>query len=270
MLTLTTLLFLAATAHADIMWEPTDNSFYDNHRDECEYENRSYYANGKDGFVTMWDAPDGSTVRAQYENGETLWVSHIYKNWALINRWEGGNETSGWVPVTDLYLVYDHISFEEEYGSQFKDYNGEFADYSGEVRKSFWFWEYPNTREPREKHGISQDMLDALRGTAEQPSYISKIYVDENNRTWGFVNYMYGIRNFWILLDNPTGDGVITASVPEWEDLVTTGELTAPQEPVPPTMTARSLLPYILVGAVVVVTAGILIYFYGKRKKSTD
>ena len=131
-LTLASLLALAAPVRADILWEPMDNSFFENHRAECSYENRSYYANSPDGFVTAWDAPRGSMVRAQYENGESLWVGYTYGNdWALISRWDGGGETSGWIPLAELALIYDNISFSEEYADRIAPYNGEFADYTG-------------------------------------------------------------------------------------------------------------------------------------------
>ena len=111
------LMALSLTALADVVWEPR-NSFYETHHSQCTYLGRSYYANGPDGFVTLWDAPGGSTVAAQYENGTALSVYWTYKNWGCITVWEGKNreEVSGWVPMEQLYLIYDHISFEEEYG----------------------------------------------------------------------------------------------------------------------------------------------------------
>ena len=268
-LTLVMLLTLTVPACADILWEPRDNPFFETHGAGCHYENRRYYANGKDGFVTAWDAPNGSMVRAQYENGEILWVGYTFgTDWALISRWDDDmNETSGWIPLSDLYLVYDYISFEEEYGDQFRDYNGEFADYvCQQDEETFWLWEYPHAGEPKVTLPMRQEFLDALRGTEDTPSYISKVYTDENGLNWGYVGYMYGIRNFWILLDNPTGDGIMTSCIDKVDDLIYNGVLTAPQEPVLPT---QSYIPYILVAVVVGVTGGILAFFYGKKRKST-
>lgn len=266
-LTLFMLLSLAATAYADILWSPMDNQFFDSHHQECEYLGRSYYANGSAGFVTAWEAPGGTYVREQYRNGEVLWVGYTYRSWGLVSRWEDGEEISGWVPMADLYLVYDHISFEEEYGAQFQDYSGEFADYEGEAGEEFCFWEYPYAGEPDTRIAITQDMLDALRGSGEQSSYISKVYVDENGRNWGFVNYLYGIRNFWILLDDPTCENVTASRVPKADELIRSGELVPPQEP---SMPAQSLTPYLLVAGVVAATAVLLAVFYGKRKKSPE
>ena len=261
-LTLTALFALAAPAFADVMWEPDNNSFYDRHRNQCEYEGRSYYANGSDGFVTAWDAPGGSLVRRQFENGEKLHVYFIYQNeWALTAYWENQKETSGWVPMPDLELVYDYISFEEEYADRITPYNDEFADYDGDA-EVVNFYEYPGAA------GINQSwdtagewhVLDNLTGTADSPSYISSIFVDENGLTWGYVNYMYGHLNSWFCLDEPDG-----RDFPVRE--VSAPELTPAQTP---TLPAQSYIPYILVAAVVVVTGGVLVYFYGKKRKSTD
>lgn len=262
-LTVMMLLSLAAPAFADIMWEPDDNAFFEKHRRDCAYENRSYYANGRDGFITLLDAPDGSMVRAQYENSEVLWVGYTYKDWALISRWEDDASFSGWVPAADLSLVYDYICFAEEYADQITDYNGEFADYDG-VAEVFNFYAYPGAAEIDYSFKISDnwggDIVGNLTGTHGTSSYIRSIFVDEDGRTWGFIQYMYGYRNGWFCLDEPDG-----SNFPVRE--VSVAELTPAREP---SLPASSYLPYGLVAAVVAVTAGLLVFFYGKRKKSTD
>lgn len=256
-LSLLLLLALAAPAYADLVWEPLDNQFFEQHG--CSYEDRSYRANGPEGFVTAWDAPDGSVVQAQYQNGEALWVGYTWQGWALINRWEDNKEVSGWVPLAELSLIYDHISFEEEYADQIKDYNGEFADYAGDAAVVN-FYEYPGA--PEVKHCFETgdvDVLGCLTGASDNPSYISKIFVDENGRTWGYVTYMYGCRNSWFCLDAPDGEGLPVRAVAEPE--------IAPART--PTLPAKGYTAYILVALVVGATGGILAFFYGKRRKST-
>lgn len=264
LLTVLSLLVLTAPAQADIMWEPLDNPFFEKHRGECRYENRGYYANGKDGFVTLLDAPGSSIVRAQYENGTVLWVAYIYGgDWALLERWEDNRDFSGWVPLADLTLVYDYQCFEEEYADRIKDYNGEFADYAGDA-EVINFYEYPGAPEIDQSFEVSNswggDILGNLTGTSENRSYIHKIFVDEDGRTWGFISYMYGYRNAWFCLDEPDGENFPVREV-------SVAELTPAQEP---SLPAASYAPYILVAVVVIVTAGLLVFFYGKRKKSTD
>lgn len=261
LLTLAMLLVLSAPAYADVMWEPGGDRFYESHRDQCEYNTRSYYANGLDGFVTLWDAPNGSMVKAQYENGEALWVGYTYQEeWALVSQWEDGKEISGWVSLSELSLIYDSISFQEEYGDRIRPYSGEFADYAGDAAKVN-FYEYPGAEEIKQTWETDGDwhVLDNLTGTAENDSYISKVFTDEGGRTWGYVSYMYGHLEAWFCLDEPDG-----TDFPVRE--VSAQELTPPQTPVLP---AGGYVPYVLVAAVVAATGGLLFFFYGKRRKTT-
>lgn len=258
-LTLLLLLALTPPAYADIMWEPQDNQFFKQHG--CTYENRSYRANGPEGFVTAWDAPGGSVVQAQYQNGEALWVGYTWQDWALISRWEDGKETTGWIPMAELSLIYDYLSFQEEYADQIRPYNDEFANYAGDA-KEVNFYEYPGAPEVEQSFETGSNsglnILENLTGSGESPSYISSIFVDEDGRTWGFITYLYGFRNAWFCLDAPDGEGFPVRTVAE-------PEITAPQAPVLPT---RSYVPYLLVAVVVVATGGLLAVFYGKRRKA--
>ena len=252
---------LSATAFADMMWEPMDNSFYERHRGRCDYLNRTYYANGQDGFVTLWDAPDGTMVRAQYGNGEKLHVYYTYQNdWALIGRWEDREETSGWVPMADLVLVYDFLCFEEDYGDRIKPYNGEFADFDADI-DVINFYDYPGAPEIHTafKTENQESALENLTGSYDNYSYIGKIFVDEDGRTWGFLNYMYGIRNVWFCLDEPDGEDFPVREVSD-------PGLIPAQEP---HMPAAGYTPYILVAAVTAVTGGLLLFFYGKKGKKS-
>ena len=260
-LTFFMLLVLTAPAFADVMWEPNSNSFYDRHRSQCKYENRSYYANGKDGFVTLLDAPNGSMVRAQFENGEKLRIYFIYNgSYGLAAFWTDGEETSGWVPMSDLELVYDYISFEEEYADRITPYNGEFADYAGDA-EVVNFYEYPGAEGINQAWGTDGEwhVLDNLTGTSDTRSYISSIFVDEDGRTWGYVNYMYGHLNSWFCLDEPDGTDFPVRDVSK-------PSLTPARTP---TLPAAGYVPYVLVAAVVAATGGLLGVFYGKKRRKT-
>ena len=258
LLALLTVLALAAPARADIMWEP-DNSFYQKHQDECEYVNRSFYANGPDGFVTLWDAPNSGIVRGQYQNGFTLRVYHQYQDWGCVTVFGDEGQVDGWVPMAELSLKYDYLSFAEEYADRITPYNGEFADYGGDAEEVN-FYEYPGAEEVNQtwKTDGGWHVLDNLTGTADSLSYISSVFVDEEGRAWGYVNYMYGHLNSWFCLDEPDG-----TDFPVRE--VSAQELTPPQTPVLP---ARAYVPYILVAAAAAATGGILVFFYGKRRRS--
>lgn len=265
-LTLAALLALAAPARMDVLWEPIDNPFYDRHRKECSVEQRTYCANSPEGFVTAWDAPDGSQARGQYENGTNLWVAFLYQDWGLISQWEDGEEITGWVPLAELSLVYDYISFEEEYGDRITDYNGEFDRYSGEIdhyngeTEEVNFYMYPGAPEISQSFTLSDGwgggVLEELTGSWDRPSYISSIFVDEDGRTWGFVGYMYGRLNAWFCLDEPDGTNFPVRQVAQ-------AEITPAK---PPELPAQSYIPYILVAGVVVITAFLLWKFWRKKK----
>lgn len=267
-LTLLALLALCVPARADMLWEPYGNIFYDKHFGSCDYIGRDYYANGAEGFVTLWDAPDGSVVEAQYENGTRLCVYWQYKDWGCITVFmEKGKHIDGWVPMKDLYLVYDHISFEEEYGAYFKPYDGQFDGSGLKDGDEIWIWEHPLSYGPKDTLKISPDwdFLEQLQGSTGSPSAFSQTYTDQNGRIWGYVGYLYGYRSFWVLLENPTCDGIMTSCIPEADGLITSGEIVPPRTPVLPTV---SYLPCFLVAGVVAVTAVLLVMMKRRRKSS--
>lgn len=261
-LILPVLFALAVPAYADIVWEPMDNSFYNRHSGQCEYESRAYYANGRDGFVTLWDAPGGTVVRAQYENGEKLWVYYLYNgSWALIGRWENHEELSGWVPLADLALAYDWQCFEEDYADRIKPYSGEFADFDRELAV-INFYEYPGAPsiDTVFKTEGQESALENLTGRGDNSSCLRNVFVDEDGRTWGFLGYLYGIRNVWFCLDEPDGEDFPIREVPD-PDLI-------PAQT--PSLPAKGYAPYALVAAATAVTGGLLAVFYGGRNKKKD
>lgn len=66
-------LTLAMPAFADVMWEPYGNNFYEAHRDECQYENRTYLANGPEGYLTLRESLQSSAeVDKHCQWGERL------------------------------------------------------------------------------------------------------------------------------------------------------------------------------------------------------
>lgn len=273
LLALALVLALAPAARADVAWEP-DNSFYERHAGECSYENRAYQANGAEGFVTAWNAPNGSGVEAQFENGERLWVYWRWKDWGCVSRWEDGKETSGWIPLADLALTYDYIAFEEEYGDRIQPYNNEFADYDGDDTVVN-FYEYPGAPEFKESRPTDRDYgdMELLTGKADGNSYIQSVFVDENGLTWGFVGYWFGSLNGWFCLDDPdlgeTADRVTDSGVEVPVREVETEELTEAKTPVMPAKGVfTAVLPWALVIAVVAVTAALLALFFRKKKRA--
>ena len=92
---------------------------------------------------------------------------------------------------------------------------------------------------------------------ADSASYISRIFVDEAGRTWGFVSYMYGRLNAWFCLDDPEGEDFPVRDVAAPELIPAS----------PPVLPAAAYTPYLLVAAVVIVTAGLLLWFYRRPQR---
>ena len=257
-LCLATLLLLAnlPTVRADVIFEPMDDEFYEEHRDECHFHDRYYTAQGPDGDVTVYESPISDRVVKTVKNGETIWISHIYTDpkgiqWGCTGTW---SEDSGWVPMPYLTLIYDHISFAEEYGHTFLQEEGTLDPKWHD--KEIYFWEYPGDREP---------ISSKQRFT---PSY-SCVYVDENGSRWGYINYFCGIRDRWINLDTPDADfatlypnGVEKTPQPVQPESTEADER---QDEIKPQPTVDTTLVVICVAAVVVVSALLLILLKRKR-----
>ena len=250
------LLSLAAPARADSLWEP-NNSFYERHADECQYLGRSFYANGAEGYITLWDAPGGYLVKGQFSNGFILWVYYQFEDWVYAVVWGDEGEISGWAPIEDFALEYDHLSFAEEYADAIYPYCGQFADYDGDAEEIV-FYEYPGAP-------VSKDVRKAAWGLDELigrggDSYIQSIFVDEDGRACGYVVYLYGRINVWFCLDEPEGRNFPVRQVG-------TPELTEAREP---TLPVRGYVPYILSGVLVLAAVALAAVLLARRRKRTQ
>lgn len=251
---------LAVPAFADVIWEP-DNSFYRSHAEDCRILQRSFYANGADGYVNLTGAPDSSAVTGQVKNGEKLYVYWQYGDWGYAT-----TDPEGWVRLSDLQLIYDYISFQEEYGEAFLPYDQEtwqpvIEAWEGDTLA---LWPYPGAEEASY---VWQDAGEAMAQLAEYG--FSSIFTDEEGCTWGFCGYLWGNRNFWVCLDAPAGrddpavlDGEVELPVREVEQ----PELIPASEP---EMPVSYYLP--LTAGVVIAVAAILLlarkYMPGKKKR---
>lgn len=182
---------------ADAIWEPR-SEFYEEHASECEYNNRTYITAGQDGVVKVYVSPENATVVDTLKNGVSVYVSFTYVDedgieWGVIENYSDESKT-GWVAMDYMDVVYDYISFNEEYGADIVAESGALAaEYAGQTVK---FWSYPSALVP----------MDVLMPdeAGDLPQY-SKTFVDEKGLKWGYVGYFYGMKNCWICLDNPVG-----------------------------------------------------------------
>ena len=142
--TVLTLCLLGTTAFADIAWEP-ENSFYARNQRKCEPEERVYWVNGAEGFITAREEPEGKPL-GNLKNGALRYVYGTYERdgvrWGLINvsadrepelflaeELDGGWHEV-WVPMEEMVLRYDHQSFLEDHPGEVQEVEQE-ADFSG-------------------------------------------------------------------------------------------------------------------------------------------
>lgn len=189
-------LFCVLPVRADVIWEPED-AFYEKHSSMCTYVNRCFTANGPEGTVTLYKSPESPKVIDTWENGYAVYISYTYMDsdgilWGIYEGRE--SKQTGWVPMDYMKVVYDHISFREDYGSEIVDESGDLEEQYREGRVCFW--DYPGSKEY-----YAMNLAD----WPDLPGYTG-VYTDEKGYRWGFVGYYYGRRNFWICLDQPVAD----------------------------------------------------------------
>lgn len=234
------LLLAPSLAFADVIVEP-ENSFYRTHQSECQHrEGRTYLANGPDGTLDLYTAPNG-TVSKTLQNGTALYCQWTYAdNQGIVWGFSDGHEA--WAPLGYTLVQYDHISFEEEH----PDTIVSATDMIGKEYAAVFLYEYPGASDPIR--------LDAVNLAAK------KSYTDEQGRLWGFVPYIYGIRNRWFCLDDP-GNGALTG---EKKDPQLSAF--APPEKLP-TITRTDVLAGV-VGVVSLVTLSLVLVLFRRRKKA--
>lgn len=200
LLALLTVLLLLATmvtpAYADLLWEPRNNQFYETHGNTVH--NRTYLANGGDGYVTVRTAPDARTEVANIANGTRFFVVYTWTDtdgskWGLGYP-AGDWESEGWVPLADMALIYDHISFEEDHKAEFEPYDG-----SGDELTEACAYYYPG--------GCLRSTVKAMSGGAYTLGEgFQYLYTDANGLRWSYIGYYYGLKNFWVCIDDPMNE----------------------------------------------------------------
>ena len=218
-------------AHADVLIEP-NNDFYARHRNECASLNRSFYANGESGFISVKKEPGSNKEVTAVKNGETLYIMFTYNDngrlWGVTDFHSPGQSydkrLSGWIPMDQLALVYDYISFDEDYGNEFYSYTGSYDALHGAVEIVLWTW--PGS-------GVAVWTIEASNIPEDIDAYLteSKTYKDEQGREWGFIGYMYGHRNSWICLSDPSNKDIPAFHPAPLPELWPSKETDAPYDP---------------------------------------
>lgn len=281
------LMVLSAPAVADVMWEPYGNSFYESHREEMEYVDRGYLANGQDGYITIKAAPDSLVEVANLPNGTyfnvgmtwqgkdgTLWAVgyHIYQTES------GWNEYMGWVPMSELALIYDYKEFASDHSGEFEAYDG-----SGDDLTEVCLYSYPG--------GTYKYNLKESKDYMPFAESFEHLYTDENGLRWTYVGYYMGRNNAWVCIDDPLNETLGTAGylsvgqvrsgadvVPPAKELPQTGEKAPSADPsedgeelIPPAKdipAARTWVVWAIPAALIAVVAVATAVLIRKKRKT--
>ncbi len=237
-LILALLLLLPSLAFGDVIVEPS-NSFYRAHQKDCHRQTgRTYLVNGPNGVLNAYTAPNG-TVAEKLPNGTAFYCQWTYTDqqgavWGYSERHEA------WFPLGYTLVQYDSIAFEEEHKAQIKAG----TDRDPVEYETVYLYPYPGASDPY--------ALDGVGLTAE------KVYTDSEGRRWGFVSYIYGIRDRWFCMDDPA-NGELTG---EKRAAVPSG-FTAPEKL--PTGSKTGVIAAVAGGVALVTLAAVLILFRKKR-----
>lgn len=188
------MLLMSVQVSADVIWEPYDDDFYDEHRDELEYEDRVYTIKKSTEF---FNEPNGK-VQKTLDTDEKYTVSYIYtdvdgKKFGMINDYK--NDKGLWFEMDNATRIYDGDAFYDEHVTDFLEYDGRF---DSTVITGINFYEYP----------CSDEIVYTT--TEQDESYLQSnlnfynMYLDADNRMWGQVGYFLGHRGCWVCLDDPT------------------------------------------------------------------
>ncbi len=191
---------LLTTAFADVLWEPYGNSFYEKHHDDCVVESRSYLANGAEGYVTFYSAPDSGSEIFKLPNGDTVSIGFTFDDngtaWGvgeyMVREEDGYSWYDGWAPMSELALVYDSQCFEEDHADEFASCSGNACEL-GEVV----LYSYPG--------GVTVGQLELDADDTDWAEY-DFTYTDANGLRWSKFGYIYGYRNAWFCIDDPVNE----------------------------------------------------------------
>lgn len=240
--------------HADVIWEP-DDYFYNQHALDCTYVNRMFTTNGPDGVVIVYKNPESPQVITRLDNGIKIYISYTYSdaNSILWGIYEDSDKI-GWLPMDYMEVVYDSISFHEDYADKIVSQSGELKNQY--KNKEIYLWKYPGSEE-----------FNIIKVEDFMPSYNS-VYLDEENRCWGNINYYFGFRDVWICIDQPTDDfntlypsGSPQKNTMQKDNDIESENTSTAKRIVPKQNTAVVVLTIILILAVIFATAGLLLKF---------
>lgn len=112
LLALMLVLALVPAVSADVIVEPQDSFFWE-HRGECQRIDRTYYADGPENVAEVYRSPESAAVVERVKNGEVLPISYRYTDengisWGLCEYF-GDEYWVGWVPMDTAAQIRLHL-----------------------------------------------------------------------------------------------------------------------------------------------------------------
>lgn len=262
------------SASADVIWEPYGDSFYEEHRDEMQYDNRFYRATAD---LVQYKQPNGKIEKEAAILADELFnVQYLYEDENGIlwgNCYLPGVSDSAWIKLVGCVRPYDRTDFTNDYSEQFEaiEVQPDISFYAEEVP----MYDYPGAANSLYNMIVEED-------SEYLPEY-AHTYTDETGNVWGEIMYFRGM-NGWVLLE---GD-IATVQAPDKErdflientkngqPAVTDGNATTAEEETKtvttdvlvaaPAEKQNFAVPVALVAAVVAVTLAVLFIFFRKKK----
>ena len=197
------LLLCPLAVRADVIITP-ENDFFTRHYSECVFLGRTFTANGKGGNLSVKLEPGAQKEVASLANGETVVIQYTYdyngQTWgATIMSYQG--KPDGWIPMDQLLLNYDYISFAQEHQSEFYAYTGDLSELLNAGTIVFWTW-------PGSGEQVWTYTSDGSLTAVDNWLTPQHVYKDSAGRAWGFIPYFYGARNAWVCLSDPSNQAI--------------------------------------------------------------
>ena len=256
---------LTVTVSADVLWEPYVDDYYNDHHQTMHSVNAKYAV--PDGMsANIYDEPNGKII-ATMEACTIVYVGFSCEVEDEI--WATGYplyayESEGWFRLGRLQKQYSHDEFTKDYS---KDIGSGGQINTEQIAGDVYTWTYPGS-------GVSAGVLE--QALFESSNYndgileYSLIYTDPNGGKWGYVGYYMGPCG-WIYLDDLSNPDPAFRLNPKVENTVT--DTTSEDKSQPSKQAAEATKPsytlaFVLVGAVVTVTALGITYIKKHNKKT--
>ena len=214
------MLMPALGAQANLIMGPRgpQNSFLLQHKNELVRLGRHFFTNSESGFVSVKDAPNSNIEIAILENNQVRSISYTYNYqgelWGFLYHvyfsqhaefTSRGRLFYGWVPMNQLLLRYDRISFTEEHQDEFYPFTGSYE--ALKTADEIVLWEWPGS-------GIIRRTLETtqIERFINENITPSKAFRDEQGCEWAFFERFPLGRgyafNVWINLSDPSNSDI--------------------------------------------------------------